>query len=234
MTSSNMTPLRTFVALASLVVMLSLAVAQADAYMISADSTGGPVSIVDDGDPTLVAGKSILLTLTGQTIVDVDVTVEVTHEFVGDLVFRLEGPDGTQIVLANRPGTTSDFGGAAANMSADVPITFDDSAATNAELMGNGLDTMEIVGAAAGSPSTYFPFSGTLIPGPTLSAFNGMSPTGEWTLTVGDGAAGATGTFVGWTLSLETERQIIPEPTAAAMLGLGWAGLLVRRTRKRA
>jgi len=239
MTTSMPSSIRAIVAVAAVVILLSLAVSRADAHRMSFDSTGAPVAIVDAGHPGTVAGKDILLTGITDPVIDVDVIIRVDHEFVGDLVIQLEGPDGTKITLANQPGVSNapsgapTFGGASANLSSDVPITFDDSAATSAELMGGGgLGTTDIVGSAPSSPDTYRPSTDTFLPGPMLSEFNGRDPNGTWTLTVGDAVDVYTGELVSWTLIIETE-PVIPEPTVAGVMALGVVGLLSRRRRRR-
>ena len=61
-----------------------------------------------------------------------------------------------------------------------------------------------------------------------LDSFLGLDGNGEWQLFVFDDAGGDTGSIAGgWTLHISS----IPEPTSAAVLVCGLAGLVARRRR---
>ena len=66
-----------------------------------------------------------------------------------------------------------------------------------------------------------------------LSAFNGMSAAGLWTLTVIDDAGADVGSLRGWELSLG--GSAVPEPATWAMMiiGFGAAGSMVRASRRK-
>lgn len=108
------------------------------------------------------------------SITDVDVTINLTHSYVGDLSLRLIGPDGTSVLLANRRG------GSGQNYASTL---FSDQAATS------------ITSAAA-------PFSGTLRPEGRLSAFDGRNARGTWLLSVSDHAYFDTGRLTAFTLHI--------------------------------
>src|SRR5262245_61243301 len=94
---------------------------------------------------------------------DINVRVRLNHTFDGDLVLRLIAPDGTSVALANNRGGGGDNFGTGANDCSGVPTVFDDSAPI-----------------AIGSGTA--PFAGSFRPDSPLSAFNGKSLNGVWTL----------------------------------------------------
>ena len=138
--------------------------------------SGPPVSIPDNNPAGATASVNVPDV---NTIVDVDVLVNITHTFDGDLTLSLVGPDLTTVTLSSRRGSAGDnFTGTA----------FDDQAATT---------------IAAGTA----PFTGSFRPDSPLSAFNGKSPTGTWTLKAVDGAGTDVGTIVGFELRLAYPPQ---------------------------
>ena len=92
------------------------------------------------------------------SISDLNVTVNVSHSYVGDLRVTLIAPDGTRVVLFNRRGGNGD------NL-------------TNAVFDDEGDDSIY-----AGST----PFAGSFKPEYVLSAFDGKSAKGTWTLEIVD------------------------------------------------
>jgi subtilisin-like proprotein convertase family protein len=79
------------------------------------------------------------------TILDLNVTVEIDHPWVGDLVIKLKGPSGQIVTLMSRPGLieAADNGNGTSpegsHLSRFQPIAFNDSAAKSAEQIGNTL-----------------------------------------------------------------------------------------------
>jgi cysteine-rich repeat protein len=74
----------------------------------------------------------------------VQVTVAIDHVFLGDLIIKVQSPDGTITTLMNRPGLDEpedkayEPNGDDSNLESSAPITFQDGAPTPAE--GDGLD----------------------------------------------------------------------------------------------
>ena len=100
-------------------------------------------------------------------IADVNVSLDITHTWDGDLTISLISPAGTSVTLsANNGGSGSNY----------TNTMFDDDAATP---------------IVSGSP----PFTGTFIPQQPLATFNGESAHGTWTLSVNDNAGGDNGTI---------------------------------------
>lgn len=91
-------------------------------------------------------------------VADVNVVVNLTHTYTGDLAIWLISPNGTMVQLFNRRGGGGD------NMSA---TTFDDEAGT---LISSG----------------SAPFTGSFRPEAPLSAFDGATAKGTWTPRISD------------------------------------------------
>lgn len=137
----------------------------------------------NDNAAAIPATGSITSTINitdGRTILDLNVQINVTHTFVGDLQVRLTGPGGQVVTLVNRRGGSGD----------NFALTrFDDEAATS---------------VLAGTP----PFAGNFRPEQALTAFDGNSAAGTWTLTINDLKAGDAGQLLGWTLELSLANDV--------------------------
>lgn len=152
-------------------------------------STDVPKSIPDPGSTT-----STLNIADSGTITDVNVRLRINHTFDEDLIIALYGPDGTQVSLSNLRGASGDHYGT--GTCSDSPTIFDDAAAT-----------WIFAGTA--------PFAGSFRPEGLLSAFNGKSPTGDWSLVVGDISLGTTGTLICWQLVIDRDLTPTQTPTPA-------------------
>ena len=140
-----------------------------------------PGVAIPDNNSTGVS--SDLVIAAPDAVADLDVAIEATHTWVGDLVFTLTHVEtGTVRTLIDRPGrpdgATSGFGCSADNVDAilddDSPIPVEDACPP--------------VGGAGFSPNQ------------TLAAFNGEALAGTWRLTVSDAAGGDTGSLQSWCL----------------------------------
>jgi subtilisin-like proprotein convertase family protein len=139
------------------------------------------------------------------TVQDVNVTIQdLFHTYWSDVDIFLSH-GATTVQLHENQGNSSDPNG---------DFTFDDEAA---------------------SPHTALNTSGGAFqPLNALSAFDGLSSSGVWTLTIGDDVGNDVGSYAGWTLSLTGESVgAVPEPATWALmiLGFGGAGAMVRRRR---
>ena len=145
----------------------------------STSSPNVPVAISSSGTPTITSTLNIP---SGGTIADVNITMNVTHTWINDLTATLTSPLGTVVQLFSRecnPNTSVN----------NVVATFDDSGV--AIVCGN-------------NPG----ISGTVIPRESLSAFNGQSSTGTWTLTISDAFNQDGGSLNSWSLNVCTVQPL--------------------------
>ncbi|GAB5398638.1 MAG: hypothetical protein Aureis2KO_02230 [Aureisphaera sp.] len=124
------------------------------------------------------AGTTTISTITitdDFTINDVNVNLNIDHTWVGDLDIQLIHPDNTtSVTIIDRVcGNCQNF----------TDTTLDDEA------------TDPIAG---GTP----PFTGSFQPSEPLSAFDGLSSIGDWTLVITDNANQDGGTLLDWSLNL--------------------------------
>ena len=134
-------------------------------------SANVPLTIASTANVTV---NSTLAVTENLTLTDVNVSVNITHSWVRDLTLTLISPAGTAVQLVARPCTN-----VALN---DIIATFDDAG-------------IPIV--CANNPA----ISGTVKPTQVLSAFNGQTSQGTWTLRVLDSANQDGGSIVGWSLN---------------------------------
>ena len=136
------------------------------------NSADVPKTIYSVGTPTVT---SMVSGLAGR-VVDVNVTVNISHVRDSDLVLTLISPDNTRITLANRAGGSDD------NFST---THFDDSQPLN---------------IAAGTA----PFNASFHPTDELWKLIGENANGTWTLEIKDVLGGSGGTLFSWSLQLTT------------------------------
>lgn len=161
------------------------------------NSVGGPVAIPDDD----VNGGSFDINVPSiGTVNDVNVTLSLSHTFVGDLTAYLVSPEGTVVTLFLNPANTI------GNCSGDnlTNITFDDQS-SNIHSVFDG-------GCTGGNPAvpvgTYHAYG-------SLSAFEGENYQGDWTLLVVDNQGSDIGLIDSWSLQL-TNSLIDQVATGAA------------------
>lgn len=140
-----------------------------------------PRSIPDGGSVS-----SLLVVPAGAALSDLDVDVTIDHTYVGDLRITLQSPQGTTLTLLDRPGVPASNFGCGDD---DLHVVFDDEAATSA----SSLEAR----CAGASPW----FDGRARPAQALSAFDGQSPVGTWTLRVSDAATPDAGSVTAWSLA---------------------------------
>jgi subtilisin-like proprotein convertase family protein len=105
-------------------------------------------------------------------ISDINVTVDLSHTFMGDIAITLESPSGAEITLIDGKCEGND----------DLKATFDDAG--------------DAVTCGATSPS----ISGTVKSQDLLSAFNGESSLGTWTLSISDSQPIDDGSLNSWSI----------------------------------
>ena len=157
----------------------------------------------------------------GTTVGSAQVQIAMSHTWVGDLVIKLQSPNGQILGLLSRPGVveSADDGndtvgaGDSSNLAIANPLTYVDSAAASAETMGStpALGTDNVICRDLASPCQYSPAPGAIAQPPAnFAGLAGQNARGNWTMCVADAATGDTGTFGSWTLTLAA-------PTAAGV-----------------
>lgn len=146
---------------------------------------------VPDGDPGGIISR--LLISGCDTIEDLDVSLEIDHGWVGDLVVVLESPSGTQATLVDRPGFDGsgygcEFSGLSAILDDEASVPVEDQCADD-----NGGSIPSI--------------NGVFIPNEALQTFDGELGSGIWTLRVSDWAAEHTGKLLDWQLGLDCSSR---------------------------
>jgi subtilisin-like proprotein convertase family protein len=147
---------------------------------------------VPDGNPVGIT-NCIAIPAAG-VITDLNVDVNLTHTYVGDLTVLLKHEDtGTVATIIDRPGHP----GAPCSQN-DIDAVLDDEAFSPVESE-----------CFAGTPA----ISGTFIPNGALSVFDGESMAGDWTLRVIDAASSDLGTLNSWSI-IATVLPPTATPTA--------------------
>jgi hypothetical protein len=144
---------------------------------------------------------------------DVNVSLAMSHPWVGDVVVKLQSPSGTVSTVQNRAGY-DEFGddglgccGNEAGWSGDLIVYDEQTGGPPAEEMGASLSDLQSVcaddGVCAHTPEAD---SG---PGTGLDVdFDGESYAGTWQLCVGDAAAEEVGTWTEAGLTVAIDRSI--------------------------
>ncbi|KTE05985.1 proprotein convertase P-domain-containing protein [Sphingopyxis sp. H115] len=116
-------------------------------------------------------------------ITDVNIGVQLTHTYRGDLRATLVSPSGTVVNLITNIGTSAD----------NLNVLFDDSAAAS-------VTTHTANDSTAAAP----PYQRTFRPQGSLAGFNGEAAAGTWQLTICDSLNGDSGAFTRSDLTLTT------------------------------
>jgi len=114
-----------------------------------------------------------------ETVLDVEVRLNITHTYDGDLDIFLIGPNGARVELS------TDNGGTGENFNGTV---FDDEATT---------------AITAGTP----PYAGRFRPEGSLATLDGLAANGTWSLEVTDDAGADVGQLSSWYLILTFASQ---------------------------
>ena len=147
--------------------------------------TSSPGTAIPDNNPT---GVTVNMNVAENVVItDLDVNLNISHTWVGDVIVTIKSPSGTMATIIDRPGrTTSGFGCSGDN----IVAVLDDEAATAVE------------NECAGSVPTI---NGSFIPNNPLSVFDGESTMGLWELTVSDVVSPDAGTINSWGIDYDYE-----------------------------
>lgn len=162
---------------------------------------------IPDNDSTGVADTRTLSIPGGDSIIGLEVRLEIAGGFNGDYYAYLRHDNGFAVLL-NRVGLSSinPFGYA----DSGLDITLSDTAANDVHvyqsvLNPNGLLTGEW--QADGRNIDPPLVSDSTTRSTLIEGFEGLDPNGLWTLFVSDNSALGIGTLTGWGLTVTTERN---------------------------
>jgi subtilisin-like proprotein convertase family protein len=171
--------------------------------------TATDTPIVIPADPPGSSAGTTLSTISVSdvgTIADLNVFVDLTHTWMGDLDIFIEH-GGITVQLYNQDdGSLNDM----------TQVLFDDEAATSIS------DALPPYG-----PGSFRPTDSANegeIPN-LLSSFDGESLAGDWTLSIVDNYFADYGELLIFSIEGETTAQPIPEPATMLLFGTGLAGL---------
>lgn len=134
-------------------------------------------------DNSLQGISSTLSVIDAGDIAKLEVSLDIDHTWVGDLIVELEHQStGTTVRLVDRPGTEGGGFGCAGD---DIKVVLDDDA---------GPAIQDDCQPDAAYPEERYQ------PANALSAFAGLALTGDWILTVTDNADGDSGLLQQWCL----------------------------------
>ena len=126
------------------------------------------------------------------SILDVDVQLNISHTNDADLDVYLIGPDGTRVLLF------ADVGGTGDNF--------------NGTILDDEVSTLISTGTA--------PFAGRFRPQSPLSAFDGKTAAGVWTLEITDDLRKDKGTLNSWSIQV-AQAVTLPAPASLALKSSG-------------
>ena len=214
----------------SLLLMFGLLALNGWGQSLSSSYTNSPGTIIPDGNPVGVVESFNVTSLSG-SITNVQVTLDITGGFNGDLYAYLVSPQGEFVVLLNRPGVTGSnpFGYGDAGMN----ITLDGLAGNNIHDYASGSYSLSGTTWAADGRNVNPQAAGGVIYGTATTAnfslFQTTDPNGVWTFFIADlGAGGGSASLNNVVLTIMT----VPEPQAWVMLGGGLAVLEFLRYRQ--
>ncbi len=131
---------------------------------------------IEPGPPNTIQSTIQVTDLVDARVEAVEVKIDISHTWTGDLVIRLRSPDGTEVLLVDRHGGfRDDFRGTVFRADAQTPIT-----------------------------SGRAPFRGTFRPEGDFEQFVDVAAEGAWTLEVEDRAQQDGGALNRWELGLTT------------------------------
>ncbi|MFK7759708.1 MAG: GC-type dockerin domain-anchored protein [Phycisphaerales bacterium] len=141
-----------------------------------------------------------------ESVASLEVSLDIAHDWVGDLVIRLRAPSGTEITLMNRPGIPSSgipstgFPGPFGCGGQNIDATFSDQAAVAAESLCS---------------TTAVPvITGMVIPDQPLGTLIAEPAAGQWVLIISDESITDAGVVLGACLSLTTTINCPADLTA--------------------
>ena len=189
-----------------------------------------------DGNPSGVASTMQISGVFG-SVSNVQVSLNITGGFNGDLYAYLLSPQGSLVVLLNRVGLGSGNGAGYANTGFNVTLAAGGANIHNYQSVSYSLNgSGQLMNSWAPDQRAIDPQSvatafDTAPAGTGLADLAGQTVNGDWTLFVADLSTGGQSTLVSWGLTVVT----VPEPQTWTLLGGGLATfwtLAQRRNRR--
>jgi lysyl endopeptidase len=168
---------------------MDVRIAPPDFQPLSGPYCSMPNASIPDNDSG-AAVDTITVTDTG-TLSDLDVAVQIEHTWIGDLRGVLTHAGGCTVQLWHRIDLDGDT--CCGCLGDDMDVTLDDAAAVSIE---DSCGT----GPSGGAQGTFRPGDPVDFPADVLANCNGEDISGDWTITVTDGAGGDLGTLIQWCL----------------------------------
>lgn len=140
-------------------------------------------------------------------IKDVNIIVNVSHAWVGDLAAGVKAPNGTFVSLLDRPGVPANLFGCPND---NISAIFDDQAGTPVETACNG-----------SSPA----IGGNVRPTSSLAPLNAASANGVWTLYLQDFALGDAGALQSWAVDFTCNTASPAQVNPVSIPVISWWGL---------
>lgn len=149
-------------------------------------ASGLNIPVPDGGGPGSCATHVINVAGAAFNVSDVNVGLELTHSWVGDVTVSVEH-NATTVMIIDRPGVPASTFGCASN---NYDIVLDDEGGGGSvETFCEGTDA----GNNPPSPPNY-------VPNNPLSAFDGMPALGNWTIRICDFVTPDTGPLTAWSV----------------------------------
>lgn len=145
------------------------------------------VNIPTTGTGPAAALPSVISVAENITIQDLDVLIKIEHTYRGDLVICLTGPGGGPTVQLST-GAGCNAGGDCAG-EPNLNAIFDDEGV--------------VINCASPNLSNLANPPVRIIPGSTLTAFDGLPSAGDWTLNIFDQFGGDQGVLLDWELHMD-------------------------------
>jgi subtilisin-like proprotein convertase family protein len=195
--------------------------------------TSGTLNVsVPDGNPVGITETTSLGGITG-FITNIQVNLNISGGFNGDLYAYLAGPNGQFAVLLNRSGLSGSNPFGYADSGYDITL---DMTSANIHNYQSGIYSIsggQLTGTWGADGRNISPTSsGSTFDAATVTAdlnnYYWTLPNGTWTLFIADLSGGSQSTLVSWGLTIAT----VPEPQTWAMLASGVAMLLAFRRKK--
>jgi subtilisin-like proprotein convertase family protein len=154
-------------------------------------STNVPVTLSSAGAPT---STSTLILNQIDPIESIEISLDITHSWAGDMRISLQAPDGESVVLVDRMGVPASGFGCSGD---DLVLTFSDQATSTAA---------DLEGTCGNLPAA----SGSYQPVEALSAFIGGAGNGTWTLVIEDFVGDDGGSLNEWSMAVCIANSSLP------------------------